>query len=184
MLAQMPPLWTIGHSTRAWEAFVAMLREAGIATLVDVRRFAGSRRNPQFSRDVMPAALADAGIAYLPMPAMGGRRRPVPDSPNRAWRVEAFRAYADHLASAEYVQARRSLAERAAVAPTCVMCAEAVWWRCHRRLIADDWTARGGLVTHLMAAGRSEGHSLHADAVLVDDVLRYPAGGVLQPGLL
>lgn len=173
-------LWTIGHSTRPIDVFLSMLQEAGIAVLADVRRFAGSRRNPQFSRDTLPKALRGAGIDYLPMPALGGRRKPDPDSPNTAWRVEAFRAYADHLASAEYVGARDSLMRIAASRRSCVMCAEAVWWRCHRRLIADDFTARGWQVIHLMAPGRIEPHALNADAVLVADVLRYPGP---QPAL-
>lgn len=167
-------LWTIGHSTRSWGEFVAMLDGAGIQTLADVRRFAGSRRNPQFSRDAMPSALAAAGIRYWPLPALGGRRRPLPESPNTAWRVEAFRAYADHLASAEYVAAREALMATARAERTCVMCAEAVWWRCHRRLIADDFVARGWTVLHLLGPGKTESHVLNPDAVMVDGVLRYP----------
>lgn len=171
----MRTLWTIGHSTRRWEEFVSMLQAPGIEVLVDVRRFAGSRRNPQYSRSVMPAALAEAGIEYLPMPAMGGRRKPVPDSPNTAWRVEAFRAYADHLASAEYIAARTELMQVAERHRACVMCAESVWWRCHRRLISDDFVARGWDVIHLMAPNRSEHHALNVEALMVGDVLRYPA---------
>ena len=168
-------LWTIGHSTRPWETFVTMLADAGIEVLADVRRFAGSRRNPQFSRDVMPQALAEAGIRYWPLPAMGGRRKPLPDSPNTAWRVEAFRAYADYLADPDYIAAREALMATARLERTCVMCAEAVWWRCHRRLIADDFVARGWQVLHLMAPGKTEPHMLNPDAVMVDGVLRYPA---------
>ena len=168
-------LWTIGHSTRPWEEFVAILQAAGIEVLVDVRRFAGSRRNPQYSRDTMPMALAEAGIEYLPMPAMGGRRKPAPDSPNTAGRVEAFRAYADPLASPEYIAARAELMAIARRRRTCVMCAEAVWWRCHRRLIADDFVARGWQVIDLMGPGKSEPPSPNANAVMVDDVLQYPA---------
>lgn len=174
-------LWTIGHSTRPWEGFEAMLRDAGIAVLADVRRFAGSRRNPQFSRDAMPAALAEAGIRYWPLPAMGGRRKPLPASPNTAWRVEAFRAYADYLADPEYIAAREVLMAVARVERTCVMCAEAVWWRCHRRLIADDFVARGWTVLHLMAPGTVQPHVLNPDAVMGDGVLRYPGA---QPALL
>jgi len=170
-----PTLWTIGHSTRPWAMFEGMLAEAGIAVLADVRRFAGSRRNPQFSRDTMPQALADAGIRYCPLPAMGGRRRPAPDSPNGAWRVEAFRAYADHLASDDYIAAREALMATARNGRTSVMCAEALWWQCHRRLIADDFVARGWTVLHLMAPGKVKPHALNADAVMVGDVLRYPA---------
>ncbi|MGY0504660.1 DUF488 domain-containing protein [Luteimonas sp. e5] len=171
----MPPrLWTIGHSTREWPLFVAMLQEAGIEVLGDVRRYAGSRRNPQFAPAAMQPALADAGIRYWPLPGMGGRRQALPDSPNRAWRVEAFRAYADHLASTEYIHAREALMREARTHRCCVMCAEAVWWRCHRRLISDDFTARGWQVIHLMAPGRSEIHRLNEDAVMQDGVLRYP----------
>ena len=174
-------LWTIGHSTRPWQVFAAMLADAGIQVLADVRRFAGSRRNPQFSHDAMRAALAEAGIRYWPLPAMGGRRKPLPDSPNTAWRVEAFRAYADYLADPGYIAAREALMATSLDARTCVMCAEAVWWRCHRRLIADDFVARGWTVLHLLAPGKTEPHVLNPDAVMVDGVLRYPGP---QPSLL
>ena len=169
-----PTLWTIGHSTRPWTVFIEMLDAAGIEVLADIRRFAGSRRNPQFSRDAMPAALAEAGLRYWPLPALGGRRRPLPDSPNGAWRVEAFRAYADHLASAEYIEAREALMSEARERHVAVMCAEAVWWQCHRRLVADDFTARGWRVVHLLAPGRDALHVLHEDAVMESGVLRYP----------
>ena len=167
-------LWTIGHSTRPWEVFADMLDAAGIEVLADVRRFAGSRRYPQYSRDVMPVELAESGIRYWPLPAMGGRRKPLPESPNTAWRVEAFRAYADYLADPEYIAAREALMAVARTERTCVMCAEAVWWRCHRRLIADDFVARGWTVLHLLAPGKTEPHVLNPDALLVDGVLRYP----------
>lgn len=167
-------LWTIGHSNRPWEQFASMLTEAGIVRLADVRRFAGSRRNPQFSRDALPPALAAAGIRYWPQPALGGRRRAAPDSPNTAWRVDAFRAYADHLASPEYIEARDALMAAARSERTCVMCAEAVWWRCHRRLIADDFVARGWTVLHLLGPGNAQPHPRNPDAVMVDGVLRYP----------
>ena len=167
-------LWTIGHSTRPWEEFVALLDAAGIAVLADIRRFAGSRRNTQYSRDAMPAALAEAGIRYWPLPGMGGRRKPDPDSPNTAWRVEAFRAYADHLASPEYIAAREALMATARAERTCVMCAEAVWWRCHRRLVSDDFVARGWAVLHLLGPGNTPAHGPNPDAAMVGDVLRYP----------
>ena len=180
MTGETGTLWTIGHSTRPWEAFEAMLRDAGIAVLADVRRFAGSRRNPQFSRDTMPGALAEAGIRYWPLPAMGGRREAQPGSPNTAWRVEAFRAYADHLASPDYIGAREALMATALAESTCVMCAEALWWRCHRRLITDDFVARGWTVLHLLAPGKVEPHALNPDALMIDGVLRYPGP---QPSL-
>lgn len=180
MLPATATLWTIGHSTRTWEEFEALLRESGIEVLADVRRFAGSRRNPQYSPDAMAPALSEAGVRYMPLPALGGRRKSAPDSPNTAWRVEAFRAYADHMASAEYIAARAALMETASRERTCVMCAEAVWWRCHRRLIADDFVARGWNVIDILGPEKAEAHALNPDAVLVDGVLRYPGP---QPAL-
>ena len=181
MNAPAGTLWTIGHSTRPWPDFLALLQEAGIACLVDVRRFAGSRRNPQYSPVAMGEALPEAGIEYLPMPEFGGRRTPQPDSPNGAWRVAAFRGYADNMASAEFELARERLMRRAEAERCAVMCAEAVWWRCHRRLIADDFTARGWRVLHLMTSGRAEPHPLNPAARMIDGVLRYPPE---QPSLL
>jgi len=176
-------LWTIGHSTREWDDFVAMLREAAIECLVDVRRFAGSRRNPQYSPLAMAPALAEANIDYVPMPEFGGRRVPLPDSPNGAWRVTAFRGYADYMATPEFVLARMRLIALAQARRTSVMCAEAVWWRCHRRLIADDFTARGWQVLHLMAPGKAQPHPLNPAARMRDDVLRYPPAGDDQVAL-
>jgi uncharacterized protein (DUF488 family) len=176
-------LWTIGHSTREWDVFVAMLREAAIDTLVDVRRFAGSRRNPQYSPLAMAPALQSEGIDYLPMPEFGGRRVPLPNSPNGAWRVTAFRGYADYMATPEFERARERLMELATRRRTSVMCAEAVWWRCHRRLIADDFVARGWQVLHLMAPGKVQPHPLNPAARMQGDVLRYPAEGAGQAAL-
>jgi len=176
-------LWTIGHSTREWDDFVAMLREAGIDCLVDVRRFAGSRRNPQYSPLAMAPALRDAAIDYVPMPEFGGRRLPLPDSPNGAWRVTAFRGYADYMATPEFALARTRLMDLAGARRTSVMCAEAVWWRCHRRLIADDFTARGWQVLHLMASGKVQPHPLNPAARMHDGVLRYPREGDDQAAL-
>ena len=144
MQVEAGTLWTIGHSTRAWEEFVALLQENRIASVADVRRFAGSRRNP------------------------------APDSPNGAWRVAAFRGYADYMATPEFAAARERLMAQAHAGRTAVMCAEAVWWRCHRRLIADDFTARGWQVLHIMAPAKTTAHDLNPDARLVDDALRYP----------
>jgi len=173
-------LYTIGHSTRPWDDFLALLQEHAIRTLVDVRRFAGSRRNPQYSPLEMGPALADAGIEYLPMPEFGGRRKPGADTRNGAWRVEAFRGYADYMASEEFALARERLMRQATATRTAVMCAEAVWWRCHRRLIADDFTARGWTVQHIMAPGKRQAHELHPNAVMSGDTLVYPPA---QPGL-
>ncbi|BCT93417.1 hypothetical protein LYSHEL_24410 [Lysobacter helvus] len=169
----MQTLWTIGHSTRTWDVFVAMLGDAGIATLVDVRRFAGSRRHPQFSGEAMGPALAEAGVAYVPMPALGGRRTPSADSRNTLWRNASFRAYADYMDTQAYRAAHEALAALANASPTAVMCAEAVWWQCHRGLISDDFKAHGWQVMHLMAPGRAEEHPWTGAARIVEGRLQY-----------
>ena len=176
----MGTLWTIGHSIRPWEAFVAMLREAGIAQLVDVRPFARSRRHPQYGGEAMAQALPELDIAYVPMPELGGRRRPRPDSPNTAWRSESFRGYADYMATADYARARERLAQLAALRPTAMMCAEAVWWRCHRALVADDFKSRGWHVIHLSALGRSEEHP-YTSAAQIDPAGRLGYGDPPRP---
>jgi len=173
-------LWTIGHSTREWQVFVDMLQQAGIAALVDVRRFAGSRRNPQFSGDAMARTLPESGIEYLPMPDLGGRRKPEPDSPNDAWRNASFRGYADYMATAPWQAARDRLAEVATGRRTAIMCAEAMWWQCHRALISDDFKARGWEVLHLMTPARTEAHPFTQPARVVDGELSYTS----QPSLL
>ena len=178
----MDRLWTIGHSIRPWDAFEAMLREADIAAVADIRRFAGSRRHPQYAADAMAQALSGLGIDYLPMPALGGRRRPLPDSPNTAWRSDAFRGYADYMQTVGYQDARDRLAALAREKRTAMMCAEAVWWRCHRALVSDDFKTRGWQVIHLVALGRSEEHPYTTAAQVVDGELNYAAAAP-QPGL-
>ncbi len=178
------PVFTLGHSTRAAAEVIGMLQEAGVERLVDVRRFPGSRRHPQFGRDALAAALAAAAIEYRHEPDLGGRRQPLPDSPNTAWRVAAFRGYADHMESAEFRAALERLIAGAAERPTAILCAEAVPWRCHRRLIADALVARGLEVVDLLEPGRREAHRLHPDArVLPGGRLVYPAPEPAQAAL-
>ena len=169
-------LWTIGHSTRPWDVFLGMLGDAGISTLVDVRRFAGSRRNPQFSGEVMARELPIAGVAYLPMPDLGGRRKADPDTRNTAWRNASFRGYADYMETPPWQAARERLAERASRERVAIMCAEAVWWRCHRRIVADYLLVRGEAVFHLMGDDRIEPAKLTDGAsVREDKSVIYPA---------
>ncbi len=179
----MQTLWTIGHSTRDWETFVAMLRQAEIAVLADVRRFPGSRRNPQFSGETMAQRLPEDGIAYRPMPELGGRRPAHPDSPNTAWRNAGFRGYADYMMSDEYRAARSLLESIAQEKRVAVMCAEAMWWQCHRGLIADDFKSRGWEVINLMAPGRQEPHPYTSAARIVDGRLDYSLPPEPQAGL-
>lgn len=177
-------LWTVGHSTHPWEAFTGMLQAAGIEAVVDVRRLAGSRRHPQFDSDAMAEALPRAGMRYVPMRDLGGRRRPLPDTRNTAWRHPAFRGYADYMETRAYREARRRLAELAGAARTTVMCAEAVWWQCHRSLISDDFKADGWTVLHLQAGGRASEHPYTGAARIIDGRLDYSLPPEVQPRLL
>ena len=163
---------TIGHSTRALEEFLGLLAREGIAQLVDVRTFPSSRRYPHFDREALAAALTGAGVGYLHLPALGGRRRPRADSPNAAWRNDGFRGYADHMRTAEFTGGIDRLLAVAARTPTTVMCAEAVPWRCHRNLISDALVARGVEVLHIMDA-KTAPHELTKFAWIEDGEVRY-----------
>jgi uncharacterized protein (DUF488 family) len=178
-------LHTVGHSTRTIGDFIDLLREAGIRRLVDVRRYPGSRRYPHFSREPLRDAVEAGKMSYRHDAALGGRREPAADSPNTAWRNAGFRGYADHLASAAFAEALERLEADAGAEPTAVMCAEALPWRCHRRLIADVWVALGGEVVHLLGSGEQTLHELNERARMgVDGVLRYPSPLDPQGGLL
>lgn len=171
-------VFTIGHSTRTLDEFVSLLREHGVSLLVDVRRFPGSRRHPQFGRDALAASLADAGIAYRHEEALGGRRASDPSagaSPNTAWRVAAFRAYADYMATPPFRGALRRLMADAKAGRPVIMCAEAVPWRCHRRLITDALLARDVPVFDIIGPGPAAPAELSPHAVVQDDGVIYPA---------
>lgn len=167
-------IWTVGHSNVPAEVLIGTLTEAGIRQLVDVRRFPASRRNPQFNRERLSAALEQVGIRYGHMPALGGRRTAAPDSPNTALRDPGFRGFADYMATPEFDAALSDLIEVAARAPTAIMCAEAVPWRCHRSLIADALVARGVDVRHLVG-GQARPHVLSPAARVEGDSVTYPA---------
>jgi uncharacterized protein (DUF488 family) len=179
---EMPPtIWTIGHSTRTTDEFIALLREHSIARLFDVRRFPGSRRHPQFGSDALARSLTDAGIGYSHIEALGGRRRPRVDSPNAVWRTEGFRGYADYMASAAFRDAIHEVMRVAANHRSALMCAELLWWQCHRSLIADDLVLHGWDVVHIVGPGKTAPHAFREPAHLVDDAPRYDGG---QPSLL
>ena len=178
----MPHLYTIGHSTRTLEELLDLLVAHEIELLVDVRRFPMSKRHPHFNREALAADLAERGIDYRHAEALGGRRNPRKDSPNTAWRERGFRGYADYMDSPEFRAALEALLAEASARRTTIMCSEAVPWRCHRRLISDAVTARGGTVRHILSAGRLDTHVLNPDArVLPEDRLVYPPE---QPDLL
>jgi uncharacterized protein (DUF488 family) len=166
-------VWTIGHSTRPIEDFLALLERERIERLVDVRAFPGSRRYPQYNREALASSLADADIEYLHRPALGGRRRPPKDAPPSAWRNEGFRGYAAYMRTAEFHAALDELLARAAERRTVIMCSEAVPWRCHRTLISDALTARGVTVEHILDASTSP-HTLTSFAVVAGEEVTYP----------
>jgi uncharacterized protein (DUF488 family) len=141
-----PPatLWTVGHSTHPIDEFLDILHTQGVTRIADVRRFPGSRKYPQFNPDALQQALTEAGIGYTPMPDLGGRRRPRANSPHSAWRNEAFRGYADYMDTPQFASAAQRLAEIARDDRVAAMCAEGVWWRCHRSMIADYFKSRSG----------------------------------------
>jgi uncharacterized protein (DUF488 family) len=168
-----PKVWTIGHSTRPVEEFLALLRENGIEVLADVRRYPGSRRHPQFGEAQMAASLRDAGVNYEHMPELGGRRPALRDSPNTAWRNTAFRGYADHMETSEFADGTNRLMNLATSKRLTIMCAEALWWQCHRGLIADYLKVRGWKVLHIMGPGKVEEHPYTSAAKVVDGKLSY-----------
>lgn len=170
-------VWTIGHSVRTADELIAALRAYDIEVVADVRRFPGSRRLPQFAASALEVELGAAGIAYCSLPALGGRRRPLRDSPNDGWRVAAFRGYADYLATEDFANGLMELLMIAHGFRTAVMCAEVLWWRCHRRLIADVLVTLGIRVMHIRDATTVEEHRLSAPARLVRGTLSYSADG-------
>jgi len=169
-------IWTVGHGTRRIEEFTAILHDAAITHLVDVRTFPGSRRHPQFGQAALRASLADMGVGYLHLPGLGGRRDPQPDSPHTALRVAAFRGYADHMTSDAFRRDVASLVALARGAPTAYMCAETLWWRCHRRILSDLVAAHGWVVVHLTAPGKSEAHRMWDVARVAGDTVIYDVG--------
>lgn len=168
-------IWTIGHSTHTLQEFLDLLAEYRIEAIADVRRFPGSRRHPHFASDALAATLPAHGIAYQWIPRLGGRRKVQPDSPNTAWRNAAFQGYADYTASAEFAEGLAELLKLAASKRTALMCAEAVWWRCHRSIISDVLKLRGIEVIHIIDATHTTVHPYTSAARIVDGRLSYVA---------
>lgn len=169
----MKQIWTIGHSTRDFDTFLALLKSFDIALLVDVRAHPGSRKYPHFNRDHLAATLPQFGIDYKHLEGLGGRRRPVADSPNAAWRNLSFRGYADYMQTEVFKREAALLAEWGTERRTAFMCSEAPWWRCHRALISDYLKAGGWTVWHIMNEGRSTEHPYTAPARAVQGQLFY-----------
>ena len=173
----MATVHTVGHGTLPAEGLTTLLEGAAIGRVVDVRSFPGSRRNPQFGREEMERWLPEAGIDYVWRRDLGGRRKPVPGSKHVALRHESFRAYADHMETDEFLAGVDDLLALADATPSAVMCSESVWWRCHRRLLADHLVlVRGVAVLHLMHDGRLTPHAPTDGVRLADGALVYDVG--------
>jgi uncharacterized protein (DUF488 family) len=192
-------IWTIGHSTRAIDDFISLLKENEINLLADVRAWPGSKRYPHFNKEALAESLTAHGIRYEHFPELGGKRKSKPDSRNTAWRNASFRGYADYMeteqfqkgverllafarSDAESIRGRNERDGRGeAVAPCAIaiMCAEAVWWRCHRSLIADYLKARGVEVLHVLGANKAEPHPYTSASRIVNGELSYEAESLL-----
>jgi len=176
------PLLTVGHGTHSAEDFTELLRAAGVESVVDVRIAPGSRRFPHFGRDALAGWLPDAGISYRWERRLGGFRKLPPDSPDLALRNESFRAYAAHMRTPDFGAAMAGLATDMAAALTAVMCSESVWWRCHRRLIADYACLIGRLeVRHIMPGGRLAAHEPTPEARVCENQLFYGPPPAAEP---
>jgi uncharacterized protein (DUF488 family) len=170
-------VYTVGHSTRTWPELVDLLQAHGIRLLADIRKLPGSRKFPQFDREALERALPEAGIVYVHLPALGGRRPAHKTSPNTGWRNASFRGYADYMATEAFeggLEQLRSLLPRG---PVAIMCAEAVPWRCHRSLVSDALLARGARVLHLGTASEPRPHELTAFARVDGEHVTYPPEG-------
>jgi uncharacterized protein (DUF488 family) len=170
-------VWTIGHSTRSLEAFLDLLARNRIEAVADVRRYPGSRRWPHFAREPLAKALEGRGLVYMWFPELGGRRTPNSESPNTAWRSAAFRGYADYMATEAFAEGLDRLVNLASGLRVAVMCAESLWWRCHRGLIADVLRWLEFDVIHILGPGSTATHPYTAAARIVGGRLSYSAAG-------
>lgn len=166
-------IWTIGHSTRSIDEFLSLLAQFEIETIVDVRSFPGSRKYPQYGKDALQATLRENGIAYEWFQILGGRRRTSPDSPNTVWRNASFRGYADYMSTPDFADGLKALLQIAKGSRVTLMCAEAVWWRCHRSMISDALCVRGIKVLHIMSDQHAVVHPMTAPARVNDGKLSY-----------
>ena len=176
VFCSMQQIWTIGHSTRDIDVFISLLAENEIKLVADVRMFPSSKRYPQFNKEELARSLEERGVRYEHFPELGGRRKPMPDSQNTAWRNEAFRGYADYMETEEFCKGVERLLQLAKDGTRiAIMCAEAVWWRCHRALISDFLKARGVEVIHILDMGKTEPHPFTSAARIVNGHLSYAA---------
>ena len=168
-------LWTVGHSTRPIEEFIEALNSFEIKILADVRSFPGSRRYPQFNQAQLATSLTEVGIEYQHFPELGGRRRAHPQSHNIAWRNESFRGYADYMETEDFRKGIARLCNLARARHAAIMCAEALWWQCHRSMVADYLMSLGAEVQHILGPEKTEPHRYTAPARIVNGQLTYHA---------
>lgn len=169
----MKGIYTIGHSTRSIEEFINMLASFAIQHLVDVRSYPGSRKYPHFNKEELEKSLPENGILYTHMVNLGGRRKPLAQSINNAWRNDSFKGYADYMMTDKFEDAVKDLEKLASSNRVAIMCSEAVWWRCHRSMISDWLKINGWQVHHIMQEGRSEEHPYTKPARIVEGKLTY-----------
>lgn len=168
-------LWSVGHSTLHFADFVALLAGHDVSQVGDIRAVPKSRRHPHFHTDSLARTLPEAGITYVHLPRLGGFRRPTRDSPNTGWRNSSFRAYADYALTEEFSSGLAELCELAERGPTAMMCSEAVWWRCHRRLVSDQLVVAGDEVRHITSGQDAAVHQLTPFALVgTDGQITYP----------
>jgi uncharacterized protein (DUF488 family) len=168
------PVYTVGHSTLAIDRFIDLLSAYAIEQVADIRTVPRSRHNPQYNCDALADALAEAGIHYVPLKALGGLRRPRPDSPNGGWRNTSFRGYADYMQTAEFAAGLDELVDKSRERRTAIMCAEAVPWRCHRSLVADALLVRGIPAVDILSQTDSRPHRLTPFAKVAGTEITYP----------
>lgn len=173
MKAESKTIWTIGHSTRSFEEFVAMLHSFHIEMVADIRSFPGSRKFPQYNKELLEISLPQNNLQYIHLKNLGGRRKVNPGSKNTAWRNVAFRGYADYMETAAFKEGINQLELMALNKRTAYMCSEAVWWRCHRSMVSDYLKVRGWKVMHIMAIGKQEDHAYTSPARIVGDQVVY-----------
>lgn len=166
-------LYTIGHSTHPIDEFIEMLKHFGIKMLVDIRRFPGSRKYPQFNKDSLVQSLEQAEIGYRHIEQLGGRRKSHPDSLNINWHNESFRAYADYMEDEAFKEGIKELESYAHAQLTAFMCSEALWWRCHRSMVADYLKAKGWEVIHIFSGNKTEIHPYTSPARIINGELSY-----------
>ena len=169
----MKSIYTIGHSTRTLEEFIEMLQSFEIQHLVDIRGLPGSNKYPQFNKENLGVVLPEIGIAYTHLTLLGGRRKVHKDSKNTRWHNESFRAYADYMETYDFEKGIAQLIAIAEKETTAYMCAEAVWWRCHRSMVSDYLKAKGWQVNHIMGIGKREPHRYTAPARIIGDKVMY-----------